>query len=113
MDDGLTIQLNQLIYERMRYENELYDVLITNNVLNDFIPDDFWEPVRVSLPYDDLNKLKSILNEAECFICRDTKQLFTCLWCCSKHICNDCTFDWFCISVYCPYCKKDLRNSVD
>ena len=70
--------------------------------------DDFWEPVVVSL--DPCFKLPEIEIEQECVNCCEDKNKFNILMCCSKELCVDCVDKWFGISVYCPYCKKDLRE---
>jgi hypothetical protein len=48
--------------------------------------------------------------EQECVNCCEDKNKFNILMCCSKELCVDCVDKWFGISVYCPYCKKDLRE---
>ena len=70
--------------------------------------DDFWKPVVVSL--DPCFKLPEIEIEEECVNCCENKNKFNILLCCSKELCVECVDKWFGISVYCPYCKKDLRE---
>ena len=94
-----------LIDERQDYEDILYDLLITP--LN--LDSTFWDPVIVCLTEIQINNFKIINCECECIICKYDKDSFRNLSCCNHDICNDCIKDWFSISVFCPFCKKDQR----
>ena len=70
---------------------------------------DFWDPVVVPLPEGILPNSVNIINK-ECTICSHDSNEFIILQCCNNEICQDCSIKWFNLSVYCPYCKKDLRE---
>jgi len=103
--------LRILIIERTNFENEIFDFLINPLV---FVPPDdpFWDPVTVNLNDSQINQLKTIEKEAECFICTNISLNFSNLNCCNNDICSDCTFNWFSKSVKCPFCKQDLRDFI-
>ena len=84
--------------------------LINEN--NDYLQEEgeFWEPVKVGLPENLLNEIKIIKIINDCNICTENKELFCKLECCNTDLCQDCVNNWFKISVYCPYCKKDIRE---
>ena len=71
---------------------------------------DFWEPVKVVLSESELNTFKIINSHDECTICYESCLKFNEMTCCKNKICTNCTKDWFNRSVYCPYCKQDLRD---
>ena len=110
-----------LIQQRNEYEDLLYDLLIGQNnfennfennfVIEQFIPESFWEPVNVSLTIEQIESLKSVVLETkqECFICNESKHDFKNLGCCNNNMCQECIINWFNISVYCPFCKRDQR----
>ena len=77
---------------------------------NYYIPEDFWEPVKVTLSNNVINSMKELHQTNECTICSDTKDLFKEMPCCKNKICDECTIKWFNESVCCPYCKKDIRE---
>ena len=96
-------QLEQLILERNNYELMLYDYLL-------FVPDDFWEPVKIKLDYIKLNKLVTNDCLETCIICCFDKNKFVEMKCCKNSICTNCTDYWFNESVRCPFCRQDLRE---
>ena len=102
-----------LIRQRNEYEDLLYDFLISENnfFVEQFIPESFWEPVTVSLSIEQIESLESVVLEInqECFICKESKQDFKKLGCCNNNMCQDCINNWFNVSVYCPFCKRDQR----
>jgi hypothetical protein len=103
-------QLNELeilIRMRLRFENEVYDYLVDPFA---GVPEEFWDPVQVSLPIEKLNELTVLSHNDVCCICCTPGSKFTYLDCCKNEMCQSCSNQWFCISVYCPYCKNDLRN---
>ena len=106
-----------LIHEREEYENYIYDTLINDldlnqNFLNEnfLIDPTFWDPVIVCLTNEQINNLYTIHKECECFICTEQKSLFKKMSCCNNNICFECTKNWFNVSVFCPFCKKDQRE---
>jgi hypothetical protein len=102
--------LESLIRHRNRFEDYIYDYLVTANE----IPESFWEPVTVCLSDKQIDLIKTIeCEEIECFICKDNKNLYKKLTCCDNKICLDCTNIWFNKSVFCPFCKKDQRTILD
>tara|TARA_Y100000389_G_scaffold162768_1_gene165680 strand:+ start:253 stop:747 length:495 start_codon:yes stop_codon:yes gene_type:complete len=74
----------------------------------DSIPEDFWEPVKVTANTDNLIFTDE---QWECFICREQQTKKTILLCCSQEICDICVENWFNKeSVRCPFCKRDIRE---
>ena len=73
-------------------------------------PESFWDPVVVSLSDELINSGIIDLSE-ECSICTNNNTYFKKLPCCNNIICKECNNSWFNLSVYCPYCKHDLRVS--
>jgi hypothetical protein len=103
-------QLYLLIGERNQFENYIYNYLVRTIE----IPDSFWDPVIVCLSDKQIDLMENVLfEEKECFICKDTKNIFKKLGCCDNKICLDCTKIWFNKSVFCPFCKKDQRTILD
>ncbi len=109
-------RLNQLVLERRRFENELYDYLINNTIYiieEEEIPESFWDPVVVSLSIEQMDKLETIdCVTCECIICAEIQNTFKCLKCCKKSFCLECAENWFKVSVFCPFCKQDQRNII-
>jgi hypothetical protein len=77
------------------------------------VPDDFWEPVKISLSKEQIDNLKNNNIDEDCSICLDSKTAFKILECCRNKICVLCAKNWFNISIYCPYCKQDIRNYLN
>ena len=104
--DGLNVYdaFNALVTERRLYELIVYDYYISP-----LIPDDFWEPVTVSLSTLEIEKLPLINITEECLICCEVKNIFKGLSCCNNKICKECTLNWFSCSVKCPFCIRDRR----
>jgi hypothetical protein len=75
-----------------------------------FIPEDFWEPVKVNLNENEINSLKVCNENNDCIICSENKDTFKEMSCCKNKMCKECTQKWFNESVYCPYCKRDIRE---
>ena len=94
-----------LLQEREEFENMIYDLLVTPL----FIPDSFWDPVVVCLSSEQIENMVITPEEVNCSICKDTKDSFHALQCCNAKMCKDCLVNWFTISVFCPYCKRDQR----
>jgi hypothetical protein len=102
--------------ERRILELILFNNLILNDSINEFneyseYPESFWDPVIVSLNEDIINSGIIELSE-ECTICTNNNIYFKTLPCCNNVLCVECNINWFNISVYCPYCKHDLRNQT-
>ena len=102
-----------LIQQRNEYEDLLYDFLISENnfFVEQFIPESFWEPVNVSLTIEQIESLETLVLETtqECFICKESKHNFKNLSCCNNNMCQECITNWFTVSVFCPFCKRDQR----
>jgi hypothetical protein len=77
-----------------------------------YIPEDFWEPVVVSLNQSQLELLKSKLCKKSCIICTEEVYNFKVLPCCKNDTCKECTINWFAKSTKCPYCKQDVRDFI-
>jgi hypothetical protein len=84
------------------YNNEEY-------FTNPEIDESFWDPVIVSLPDELINSDIITIELQECTICNNNNTYFKKLSCCNNLICVECNITWFNLSVYCPYCKHDLR----
>ena len=104
------LEMEELIRSRRQFENQLYDFLVTPIL---FIDESFWEPVRVCLTVEQIESLPEVeLENKECMICKETLFLFNNLVCCNQLMCIECSFKWFECSVFCPYCKQDLREKL-
>ena len=73
--------------------------------------DDFWEPVRVGLETSRVDEFSKVEDFNECPICTETRETSKRLPCCKKTICTECTLKWFAVSVKCPFCVRDLRET--
>ena len=121
---------NNLLRERQEYENEIYDYLVPIDILRNggnlsisvnFLydsesdldaSDPFWDPVIVNLSEEQINSIPDIYHDlTECIICTNDKNDFKNLRCCNNKICKNCTETWFNKSVYCPFCKRDQRET--
>lgn len=107
--------LNMFGINREELERNLIGLLLDNinsgdiNFMNSVsIPDDFWEPVNVGLKHE--LKTETYDSVYECLICCCEKKSFKKIECCNNKICIECCSHWFEKSVYCPFCKKDLRQ---
>lgn len=76
------------------------------------IPEDFWDPVVVSLSETQIYSLKRKLKKQNCTICSDDVYNYKVLPCCKNDLCLDCTSSWFSKSVKCPYCNQDVRDFI-
>ena len=104
----------RLLLERANYETELYDFLVSPLIVVPQTNSSFWDPVVVCLNQDQL-QLASVATTCElteCAICITDRQVFKKVKCCNQLICTQCANDWFIKSVYCPYCKRDLRELI-
>ena len=107
-----TSELDRRINELILFNNlfgHIPDIFINNPEYSEEINDDFWDPVVVPLPEGILPNSVNIINK-ECTICSEDFSKFIILQCCNNEICQECSIKWFNLSVYCPYCKKDLRE---
>ena len=99
--------LQNLIWERARFENEIYDYLV--GPLISFIDNEsFWEPVKVG--YKNVKELPDDVTQDTCVICTEQHLNFKSLICCNQKMCNGCCYQWFESSVKCPYCFQDIRE---
>ena len=97
-----------LIHERDEFENYIYDSLIEPYEL--FIDPTFWDPVIICLTTEQINNLHTVICDSECIICTNQISVFKNLRCCNNNICITCIDNWFNVSVFCPFCKKDQRE---
>lgn len=97
-----------VIVERDHIENVLLEYLTES-----LIPDDFWEPVKVTLSESQINQLNIVEITDDCIICSEINSTFVNLNCCNQKMCTSCSSKWFKESVNCPYCKMDLRTYLN
>ena len=83
--------------------------IFVNVHLINVIPEDFWEPVRISF---DINNLLDNYIYNECSICISNSNRFKIMKCCNQLMCAICADKWFILSVMCPYCNRDLREFI-
>lgn len=77
--------------------------------------EDFWEPVKVTVSEEVFRLIFRFKRcSVECPLCCETeKGRRTSLPCCDAKICKECAERWFTKeSVFCPYCRKDIRETV-
>ena len=115
----MNVSFEELLEEREEFENFLYDTLIGNHLFTPFIIEElpnedspFWDPVVVCLTHQQINNLETINQYTECLICTEKQNFFKKVGCCNNKMCEDCTYDWFKVSVFCPFCKRDQREVV-
>ena len=73
--------------------------------IDELIPKEFWEPVKVNFVYE------SVIGGWDCLVCSEHRMDRTKLKCCKNHVCKVCVRDWFTKeSTKCPFCKKDVRG---
>ena len=107
MNEDVEVAFNLLLINRNIFESRAYDYLV-----NPIIPDDFWEPVIVSLSPNEISEFESVIHTDECAICNEDFESFLKLNCCKKEMCENCTMKWFSSSVKCPFCVQDLRSCL-
>ena len=77
----------------------------------DWIPKEFWEPVRVTVP-EETFIFESVIGGWDCMICGYKKMDRTRVKCCRNYVCKQCTIEWFTKkSTKCPFCKGDVRDA--
>ena len=89
---------------------EINRIILENMLLEYLIPPDFWDPVKVSLSNKEIQSIQSLPVTDDCSICFESQDNFKFLYCCRNKLCDSCTVSWFNESVFCPYCKADLRD---
>jgi len=103
-----------VLFEPFRYS---FPIIVERdhleNVLLEYLTDDFWEPVKVTLSGSEINELNTVNISEDCVICSETCNIFVVLNCCNQKICISCSERWFNESVNCPYCKTDLRTYLN
>jgi len=100
-------RFENLLLERQYFENRVYDYLVTPFL---FVPEDFWDPIKITLTPEQINTFNIISVEDDCIICTTNHNTFCELKCCKNKLCKECTNKWFNESVRCPFCVKDLRQ---
>ena len=103
----------RVLIERNQFEQQLYDFLVSPMLLPQQ-DSSFWDPVVVNLDPPTLQQvsIETIKEPTECSICITDRTAFKRVKCCNQLICNECAVQWFNKSVYCPYCKQDLRELI-
>jgi len=107
MENETLNRFENLVLERHIFEIQVYDYLVTPFL---FIPDEFWEPVIVSLNSEQISEFKKLNKPDNCCICTLDFETFCEMTCCKNIMCVECTNQWFLRSVKCPFCIKDLRE---
>ena len=105
--ENTTDRFEALLLERSYFETRVYDYLVSPFL---FIPEDFWEPVRVGLTPEQISEFKELQEIDTCIICTESFSSFCELVCCKNKLCKSCADTWFCDSVKCPFCVRDLRE---
>ena len=109
LGNNIIIEWQTLIRSREEFENQLYDFLVSPL----FVDETFWEPVKVTLTASQLGMLNEVYNFHECLICAQEFFWFNELICCKQLMCLECAIKWFNYeSVYCPFCKVDIREKL-
>ena len=100
-------ELNERIFiHEMRDSALLQEIM--ERIFFQSIPDDFWEPVKITTSVESFEYADE---EWECFICCAERTKKTQLKCCKQSLCDYCVTEWFSKeSVNCPFCKKDIRE---
>jgi hypothetical protein len=70
----------------------------------------FWDPVIVHLTSQQIENIQTVNLNQECSICNVEKDSFKKVHCCNNVLCAECCTSWFSKSVYCTFCRGDLRN---
>jgi hypothetical protein len=101
--------LNERIQEYRREEFEQHFIeIIRDRIFFESIPEEFWEPVKVTTSMDGFEFTDE---NWECLICCEGRTKKTQLKCCQQDLCDNCAEKWFVKeSVRCPFCKKDIRE---
>jgi hypothetical protein len=102
---NLTISVTHHLYN-------FYDSATSDSDLD--TSDSFWDPVVVNLSPEQINLIPETHYDdlTECIICTNDENNFKNVSCCNNKICKNCTETWFNKSVYCPFCKRDQRETV-
>ena len=67
--ENTTDRFEALLLERSYFENRVYDYLVSPFL---FIPEDFWEPVRVGLTPEQISEFKELQEIDACIICTES-----------------------------------------
>jgi len=136
--ESMEQRLYNLMAERQEYANELYDtlsireavpqysvsILFLDTSQNEFENEmeiefqeemenessSFWDPVVVHLTSQQIENIQTVDINQECSICNVEKGVFKKVHCCNNVLCVDCCTSWFLTSVYCTFCRGDLRE---
>jgi len=96
-------------------EYNIQHIFVNRNMLqliNNRIPDSFWDPVVVSLSEHQFSLVTNKLKKQDCVICNETEYNFKILPCCKNDLCTCCASSWFGKSIRCPYCNQDIRDFI-
>ena len=99
---------------RDTFEDMLYLMLtdLDYSINADSVSDSFWDPVIVRLDEEVILDIPitSFCKGEECTICTSKFFHFKQMPCCNNTMCCTCSLTWFRKSVFCPYCKSDIRE---
>jgi len=95
------------LQELINYQQAVLQSSLENDLMHDL---GFWNRVKVCLSDEEYFNLQNIEGNDNCVICIDTANKFKKLRCCKNKICIECSSNWFNESVYCPFCRHDLRK---
>ena len=71
------------------------------------IPDEFWEPVKVTV---DIKDMKFKYKIFKCPVCCQNRRKILLTNCCDGEICKKCAVKWYTeCHVTCPFCRRDFR----
>jgi len=93
------------------FHENLFSFLVGPVVYYSF--ETFFENVKVNLTNDEIDNIKNITKLDNCIICHSNFLDFKKLECCNQIMCIGCSFKWFKESVYCPFCKNDMRSLIN
>jgi hypothetical protein len=102
-----------VVFSRFILEREIFEETLYNYLESPFIPESFWEPVKIGLNNSEIESLKICFNETECLICTENNILKRELMCCKNIMCGECSNKWFLKSVKCPFCIQDIRTFLN
>ena len=138
--ESMEQRLYNLMAERQEYANELYDTLsireavpqysvsilfldtsqnelefeeeMENEMFFENEGSSFWDPVVVHLTSQQIENIQTVNLNQECSICNVEKDSFKKVQCCNNVLCVECCTSWFLTSVYCTFCRGDLREHL-
>ena len=112
MEEEIISRFENLLLGILEDTNYLinYRIFETDEDVTDEYLESFWEPVIVRLSDSQINSLEHSSESKECSICTYSRCNFNITPCCQNDLCVKCANKWFEKSVFCPYCKADIRD---